>query len=114
MKRISDEEIQRVFKKVDEPEKLDKHSMYGATRTITTYSPKAVAQAQLESCEKEHDRKVQEIFEEIEQLSPTIQIGQDIAPTTAGFGGRIGATTYYPLIRLFDWQALKQKYVGGR
>ena len=56
-------------------------------------------------CHKVREASIREVVEWLHNNSPTIQIGQDIATTASGFGGKIGDTTYYPLIKLLDWQA---------
>jgi len=57
---------------------------------------------------------IKEVVEWLQNNSPTIQIGQDIAATATGFCGKIGDATYYPKIKLFDWQdKLKEWGLGG-
>ncbi len=88
MKRISDEEIDEAYSNA--------RVWHDGNLRQDYLGKQAIAQAQLESCEKEHNEVVREIFEEIE--SKSYPQGKDI------YGYYIWESTL---------SALKEKYATG-
>ncbi len=88
MKRISPNETVKAICDYRRVLELNGH------KPTTQDSRDAVAQAQLEADQKDHNKKVREIFEEIEELD----VGR----------------SFYLKIWQTDYQALKEKYLGGK
>lgn len=95
MERISDKKIA----------KIHRDWVYDHTNTTSVGTlEQAVAQAQLEACQQEHERVVREIFIAIESFNLTI----------AHFDMSGKSYTEYPFRYSQEMQDLESKYIEGK